>query len=151
MQTNDNLVEQVNKIIQTNIDRREGYEKAIDEIKDPSLKLLFQECCKQSNENVNELRQIVIQHGGIPEDNTSTAGDMYRVWMDVKSALAANNTKAVLQSCERGEDVALNAYRNVTTATNGESINEPVISTLNRQKEGILAMHNKVKALRDQQ
>jgi hypothetical protein len=37
MQTNDNLVEQVNKIIQTNIDRREGYEKAIDEIKDPSL------------------------------------------------------------------------------------------------------------------
>jgi uncharacterized protein (TIGR02284 family) len=151
MQTNEHLVEQVNKIIQTNIDRREGYEKAIDEMKDPSLKSLFQECCKQSNENVNELRQIVIQHGGTPIDNTSTSGDLYRVWMDVKSALAADNTKAVLQSCERGEDAALSAYRDVTNASNGQSIGEPVITTLNRQQEGILAMHNKVKALRDQQ
>lgn len=151
MQTNENLVEQLNKIIQTNIDRREGYEKAMDEMKEPSLKSLFQECCKQSNENVNELRQIVIQHGGTPIDNTSTSGDLYRVWMDIKSALAVNNTKAVLQSCERGEDVALNAYRDVTNAGNGQAVGEPVVSALNRQKQGILAMHDKVKALRDQQ
>jgi uncharacterized protein (TIGR02284 family) len=151
MQTNEHLVEQVNKIIQTNIDRREGYEKAIDEMKDLSLKSLFQECCKQSNENVNELRQIVIQHGGRPVDNTSTSGDLYRVWMDIKSALAVDNTKAVLQSCERGEDIALNAYHDVANTSNGQPIGEPVITTLNRQKEGILATHNKVKALRDQQ
>lgn len=151
MQTNEHLVEQVNKIIQTNIDRREGYEKAIDEIKDPSLKSLFRECCKQSNENVNELRQIVMQHGGTPIDNTSTSGNLFRVWMDIKSALAADNTKAVLQSCERGEDVALNAYSDVTNASNEQSVGELVIATLNRQKEGILTMHDKVKTLRDQQ
>lgn len=151
MHTNEHLVEQVNKIIQTNIERREGYEKAIDEMKDPSLKSLFQECCKQSNENVNELRQIVMQHGGTPIDNTSASGDLYRVWMDIKSALAINNAKAVLQSCEHGEDVALNAYRDVTEADSGQSVGEPVITALNRQKEGIAAMHDKVKTLRDQQ
>lgn len=150
MQTNEQLVDNVNKIIQTNIDRREGYEKAIDEIKDPQLRTLFEDCCKQSNEYVNELRQIVIQHGGTPLETTSTAGDIYRIWMDVKSALAVNNTKAVLQSCEKGEDIALNAYRNVTESEN--TVTEDVVtSSLVRQQEGILSMHNRVKALRDMQ
>jgi uncharacterized protein (TIGR02284 family) len=151
METNQNVVDQVNKIIQTNLDRREGYEKAIDEVKDESLKAVFEECCRQSNENVNELRTIVLQNGGTPVDVTSTSGDLYRVWMDIKTALSANNSKAVLQSCEKGEDIALNAYRNVTESANGHTVAEPVLGTLNKQKEGIRSMHNKVKALRDQQ
>lgn len=149
MDTNEQLVEQVNKIIQTNIDRREGYEKALEEIKDPQLKTLFADCCRQSNENINELRQIVMQHGGTPTETSSVAGDLYRVWMDVKSAMAADNTKAVLQSCERGEDVAVNAYKEVTTAP--EKVTDPVMSALHRQQQGILSMHNRVKALRDMQ
>ncbi|RYZ44506.1 MAG: PA2169 family four-helix-bundle protein, partial [Sphingobacteriales bacterium] len=121
METNERITEQVNKVIQTNMDRREGYEKAIDQIADESLKALFADCSRQSNENINELRQIVIQHGGEPVDTTSTAGDLYRVWMDVKTALAASNTKAVLQSCEQGEDIALKAYREVYEAQNGSA------------------------------
>lgn len=151
METNQSFVDQVNKIIQTNLDRREGYEKAIDEVKDGSLKSVFQECCRQSNENVNELRAIVLQNGGTPVDTTSTSGDLYRIWMDIKTALSANNSKAVLQSCEKGEDIALNAYRDATESANGHTVTASVLSTLNSQKEGILSMHNKVKALRDQQ
>ncbi|WP_118952026.1 ferritin-like domain-containing protein [Taibaiella helva] len=150
MHTNEHLVTQVNKIIQTNLDRREGYEKAIDQAKEPQLKTLFEACCKQSNENINELRQIVIQHGGAPETDTSTAGDLYRTWMDVKSALSLNNTKAVLQSCERGEDVALNAYRAVME----DGVNTDagtVYNVLKRQEEGVLSMHDRIKALRDAQ
>lgn len=150
MHTNEHLVEQVNKIIQTNIDRREGYEKAIDQVKDQQLKDLFADCCRQSNEYVNELRQIVMQRGGKPVENTSTAGDLYRVWMDIKEAMSADNAKAVLQSCERGEDVAVRAYRDVVES--GEDIgDEPVRSTLHRQQEGIQTMHDRVKALRDMQ
>lgn len=147
MHTNEHLVEQVNKIIQTNLDRREGYEKAFEQIKEPQLKSLFEDCCKQSNEYINELRQVVIQHGGQPVSDTSTAGDLYRIWMDVKSALSANNTKAVLQSCERGEDVALNAYKDVTGSADG--VDGTVLSVLKRQENGILSMHNRVKVLRD--
>ncbi|WP_118975017.1 ferritin-like domain-containing protein [Taibaiella koreensis] len=148
MDTNEHLVTQVNKIIQTNIDRREGYEKAVDQAKEPQLKAFFEDCCKQSNENINELRQIVIQHGGSPVTDTSTAGDLYRIWMDVKSALSLSNTKAVLQSCERGEDVALSAYRDIVeSGVRAESV--MVHSVLKRQEDGILTMHNRVKSLRD--
>jgi uncharacterized protein (TIGR02284 family) len=149
MDTDEHLIEQVNKIIKTNIDRREGYEKAIEQIKEPQIKSLFEDCCKQSNEYINELRQIVIQQGGAPASDTSVAGDMYRVWMDVKTALSANNTKAVLQSCEKGEDVALNAYREVTDS-NGIA-DGTVLTMLRRQQDGILAMHDRVKVLRDTQ
>ena len=147
---NEELVKNVNKIIQTNIDRREGYEKALEQVEDTALKSLFTDCCKQSNEYINELRQIVIQHDGTPVDVTSTAGDLFRAWMDVKKALALNNTKAVLQSCEKGEDVALNAYIEITKAGNGTN-NEMVMSVLGRQRDGILTMHNRVKELRDKQ
>jgi len=151
MEINEQVTEQVNKIIQTNLDRREGYEKAMDQVKDESLKSLFADCSRQSNENINELRQIVIQHGGDPVTTTTAAGDLYRVWMDVKAALAASNTKAVLQSCEKGEDIALNAYRDVAKATDGNALPELVATAIHRQQDGILAMHNKVKALRDAQ
>ena len=148
----EQIVNQVNKIIQTNIDRKEGYEKALEQVKDPTLKTLFEDCSNQSKEYVNELRQIVINHGGEPANDTSAAGDLYRVWMDLKSALAMDNAKAALQSCERGEDVALNAYRAATDPEESTAIVDgEVISSLNRQKEGILSMHNRVKALRDMQ
>lgn len=148
----EQIVDQVNKIIQTNIDRKEGYEKALEQIKDPTLKTLFEDCRNQSTEYVNELKQIVIQNGGEPANTTSTAGDLYRVWMDIKTALAADNAKAVLQSCERGEDVALNAYRAATDSDqNTALVDGDVLGSLNRQKEGILSMHNRVKALRDMQ
>lgn len=148
----EQIVDQVNKIIQTNIDRKEGYEKALEQIKDPTLKTLFEDCRSQSDEYVNELKQIVVRYGGEPANATSTAGDLYRVWMDIKSALAMDNTKAVLQSCERGEDVALNAYRAATDPDNSTAlVDGEVLGSLNRQKEGILSMHNRVKALRDMQ
>ncbi len=56
MHTNEHIVTQVNKAIQVNLDRREGYEKAIDQIKEPQLKSLFEDCCKQSDEYIHELR-----------------------------------------------------------------------------------------------
>lgn len=148
----EQIVDQVNKIIQTNLDRKEGYEKALEQIKDPGLKTLFEDCRNQSSQYIDELRQIVQHNGGEPTHDTSTAGDLYRAWMDIKSALSMDNTRAVLQSCERGEDIALNAYRRVTEPDAGSVITDrDIIGSLNKQKEGILSMHNRVKALRDAQ
>lgn len=150
MHTNEHLVEQVNEIIQINIDRREGYEKAIDQVNDTQLKTLFEDCCRQSDEYINELRQVVIRHGGTPADTTSTAGDLFRIWMDIKAALSMSNTKAALQSCERGEDAALNAYNRVLE-TKALPIDNTAYDLLKKQESGILIMHDRVKALRDTQ
>ncbi len=92
----------------------------------------------------------MIRHGGTPAADASVAGDLYRVWMDVKSALAANNAKAVLQSCEKGEDIALNTYN--TSITEPESsADNTVVNVLKKQEHGIHSMHDRVKTLRDMQ
>ena len=104
---------------------------------------------EQSDEYISELSRIVQAHGGTPTADTSVAGDMYRTWMDIKTALSADDTKAVLQSCERGEDAALNAYKAVTGSP--EQADGSVLDVLKRQQNGILSMHDRVKALRDMQ
>lgn len=42
----------------------------------------------------------------IPE-GTKVSGKFFRVWMDVKAALTSKDRKAILNSCEYGEDGAL--------------------------------------------
>ena len=71
--------------------------------------------------------------------------------MEIKEALSADNSKAVLQSCERGEDAALSTYKNVLEASEGAPVDAGLTDMLGRQKAGIRAMHDKVKALRDAQ
>jgi len=151
MQHQTQLVAQVNKIIQTNLDRRAGYEKARKEVRDPQLQNLFDECASQSNRYVSELEPVVTQFGGTPVTDTSTTSDMYRAWMDVKSALASNNAKAVLQSCEKGEDIALSAYREITNQQQETAFDPGIHQMLRQQHAGIESMHEKIKSLRDQQ
>lgn len=152
MENQKQVIDQVNKIIQTNIDRTAGYEKAKEQVKDMQLQTLFGECSDQSRQYITELQPLVEEFGGQPVKNTSNAGDMYRAWMDIKTALAADNSKAVLQSCEKGEDVALNVYKEVTNQQEGVALSDHrVHKILNEQHAGIENMHQRIRALRDQQ
>jgi uncharacterized protein (TIGR02284 family) len=152
MENQKQVIDQVNKIIQTNLDRTAGYEKAKEQAKDPQLRTLFAECSDQSRQYVTELKPLVEQFGGQSATETSNAGDMYRVWMDIKTALASNNAKAVLQNCEKGEDVALNAYNEVTNQQEGMALSDHrVHQILNEQHAGIESMHQRIRTLRDQQ
>lgn len=151
MENQKQVIDQVNRIIQTNLDRTAGYEKAKEQAKDPQLRTLFGECSDQSLQYITELQPLVEQFGGQPVKDTSNAGDMYRAWMDIKAALASDNTKAVLQSCEKGEDVALNAYKEVTNQQEGMALNDHrVHQILNEQHAGIESMHQRIRTLRDQ-
>jgi uncharacterized protein (TIGR02284 family) len=47
---------------------------------------------------------------GTPEEGTRITGKFFRVWMDVKAALTNKDRKAILISCEYGEDVAVDTY-----------------------------------------
>ena len=107
MTTNEKSIDLLNKLIQVNEDRKEGYQKAMENTADMDLKSLFDQYSKQSGQYIVELSTAVGSTGGIPKEKTTVAGDMYRGWMDVKSSLSSNERKAVLESCEKGEDSAL--------------------------------------------
>jgi uncharacterized protein (TIGR02284 family) len=152
MEQNKELIGQLNDLLRINHDRIEGYEKAASELKDLSeseFKTLFFKMAEESRRYASTLTEAVLRLGGDPETSTSTAGDIYRVWMDVKVAFAGDDLLATLRACEFGEDNALKAYRTVIsknkTWPNGTG------EIIEMQYESLKASHDKIKRLRDEQ
>jgi uncharacterized protein (TIGR02284 family) len=141
----------LNDLIRINNDRVVGYEKAIDELKDEDadLKTLFSRYISESGKYVQELTTEVTRLGGEPADGTTASGKVYRVWMDLKSAVSGKDRQTVLNNCEFGEDAAQKAY---DTALNSDVELEATVRDLVvRQKASLKAGHDEVKRLRDLQ
>ena len=149
MATNDNLVTVLNDLIRINHDRVEGYEKAIEELKDEDadLKILFQRYISDSRRHASELTTEVQRLGGDPADGTTNSGKIYRVWMDLKAAITGKDRKTILNNCEFGEDAAQKAY---DTALNADTALEPTLRELILKQQASLRVgHDEVKRLRD--
>jgi uncharacterized protein (TIGR02284 family) len=141
-----NNTEALKDLIVINNDRIEGYKKAVNETDDTDLKSLFQELADQSSKLKTELQQ---HYSGtnMPTDETRNDGKLYRVWMDMKTALTGKDRKGVLNSCEYGEDVALKTYDSVLEKRN--ELPTDVASLVQRQRDELKSSHDNVRALRD--
>ena len=139
----------LNDLIEINNDRVVGYERAIEELtdNDGDLKTLFQRYTSESRQYSQELTQEVNRLGGDATDGTTNSGKIYRVWMDLKTAITGKDRKAILENCEFGEDAAQKAY---DTALNSDVDLEPSVRDLVvRQKAALRTGHDEVKRLRD--
>jgi uncharacterized protein (TIGR02284 family) len=134
-------------LIQINEDRKEGYRKAREQSDDLSLQSLFDQFANQSGKNIVDLSVAVESYGGVPKNDTSISGDAYRAWMDVKDALTTNQRKTVLASCERGEDAAVNTYRNILKSS--DELDNNLIGLVTMQSRDIEKAHDQIKTLRD--
>lgn len=143
---NKKTVSLLNDLIIINHDRIEGYEKATKETEDTQLKSLFTHMADESRQFKNELVREVVNQGGSPSEGTSTAGKIYRAWMDIKAALTGKDRKAIIAACEFGEDAALEAYEHVLKS---EDLLMESRGMIIRQKNGLEQSHNKIKLLRD--
>lgn len=142
--------EVLNDLIKINNDRIAGYEKAIAElpVADVDLKALFSSLIEQSEMLKSELQQHISAWGDRVDDETTTSGKIYRTWMDIKQAFAANDRVAVLESCEYGEDAAQKAYRQAEQETD---ISTSAKALITNQKTQLLASHDHIKQLRDRE
>lgn len=142
--------EVLNDLIKINNDRIAGYEKAIAELSvaDVDLKALFSGLIEQSEKLKAELQQHISAWENSAEEQTTMAGKIYRTWMDIKQTFAVDDRKAVLESCEYGEDAAQKAYRQ---AEQEERISTAAKVLISSQKAQLLASHDQIKQLRDQE
>lgn len=145
---NEKSVNVLNALIQINNDRIEGYETAAKETEDSDLKSLFAHLQSTSQNNLNGLRTEVMRLGGAPEEGTRVTGKFFRVWMDVKAALTGNDRKAILNSCEFGEDKALETYED-TIEDNSEKLSSEQLAMIREQQAHLRADYDKIKDLRD--
>jgi uncharacterized protein (TIGR02284 family) len=151
METSKEVITVLNDLLRINSDRIEGYQKAADEIKDFSeteIKSLFFTMAEESRRYKSDLTEAVLRLGGEPAKDTSAAGDIYRVWMDVKAAFSGSDVLAALQSCEFGEDNALKAYRNALK----KDITWPISigELIESQFSSLKTSHDKIKRTRDE-
>ena len=146
---NEKSIEVLNNLIEINNDRIEGYETALKETNESDLTSLFTRYISNSRKFKSELVAEVTRMGGEPEDGTRASGKIYRAWMEVKAAVTGKERKTVLNSCEYGEDVALETYKDVMEDhfidLSGDQ--QKLVSTQYRQ---IKADHDAVRNLRDQ-
>lgn len=140
-------IEVLNTLIEINNDRIAGYETASKETEEVDLKSLFLGL-KQTSEKCNiELINEVVKLDGKPTEGTKTTGKLYRMWMDIKSALTGRDRKAILTSCEFGEDMAVDTYQKALR-DNLSDITADQQTLINIQLGQIKAGHDKVKNLR---
>lgn len=148
MSDNKEVAEKIENLIQTNIDRVAGYEKALEATNDPHLKSVFLQNKEQSSKFLSELKPLALQMGSSVQTDTSSASDLYRGWMDIKDSIAPDNKQSVLNWCEKGEDIAKNAYHKATADLSGP-LDTTIMQTLTSQQSGIELMHDQIKSLRD--
>lgn len=142
---NKELIETLNDLIETSKDGEEGFKVCAEDVKRPELKALFSDRAVQCGRAASELQAIVFKLGGDPENSTSLAGDMHRRWVDLKSLITGKSEQAVLNECERGEDVAKKNYSEALEKALPADVREVV----ERQYQGVLRNHDQIKALRD--
>ena len=68
--------------------------------------------------------------------------------MDVKAALTGKDRKAILNSCEYGEDAAIDTYEQALE-NEAENLSTDQQTMIKAQHTMLFADHNKVKAMRD--
>ena len=145
---NEKTIEVLNTLITINNDRIEGYETAAKETEEQDLKTLFAQFSSTSQKCKSELITEVSNLGGTAAEGTLISGKFFRVWMDVKAALTGKDRKAILNSCEFGEDAAKDIYEKALE-NDLENLNAYQQTMIKKQLTLLVADCDKVKVMRD--
>ncbi len=97
-------------LIETCRDGENGYKQAAEKIDDPEIRSFFLAQSTERAQFVTELQAEAQRLGKRePEEGGSAAGAAHRAWIDLKDKLGGG-TKSILESVEKGEDSARDAY-----------------------------------------
>jgi uncharacterized protein (TIGR02284 family) len=140
------IISTINSLIETLKDGQEGFKQAAEAVKDSNLKSLFSEYSLQRAKFAGELQSQAVQLGeSKPEESSSAAGAMHRAWINLKSAVTSGDDHAILAECERGEDSAVNEYKEAME----DDLSSPIRDIIARQYSEVKSAHDRIKSLRD--
>jgi uncharacterized protein (TIGR02284 family) len=135
----------INQLIEICHDGEQGFAAAAEAPDDPRLKNQLLRYSRQRLEFGSQLEKVQREPGEKPVSRGSASGAMHRGWMDIKASMTRDNTHAVLAECERGEDAAVDAYRQAVASSLPGSI-ETLVTT---QYQAVERAHDRIRSLRD--
>lgn len=128
------------------MDGERGFELAAKDVRAPQLTLVFKEAEKSCRASAGDLQDQVRILVGQAEESGSVKGSVHRSWLSFKSKISSRDDKAILEECERGEDFAKARYAHVLKL----DLPDAVRSMVERQYQGVIANHDRVRDLRNQ-
>jgi uncharacterized protein (TIGR02284 family) len=148
MITNDDITLRVlEALIRADGDAERGYLTAADLAEDPELVQFFATKAVQRARFVRELEERFKVLRGKRDPSAGTlAGELHRGWLELRASASPRESHAILAECERGEDLAVMAYRE---ALGQRDLEVETRNIIQRQYEFVQASHDRVRQLRD--
>ena len=138
------VAQQLNHLIQICLDSEEGFRQAAEGVETPELKTLFTEFSQQRAGLAADLQHEVVRLGEEPAVDGTIMGAVHRGWLNLKSAVVSNDEKAIVNECERGEDVAKDAYEEILK----DGLPDETELLVSRQYAVVKAAHDRVRAIK---
>lgn len=143
---NKQVIDTLNDLIENCKDGEFGFNASAEHARTDSLKQTFLARSQDCRKAAEELRSLVAQLGGKSSpDGGTIAGAAHRGWVAVKGTLAGYSDLNMLEEAERGEDKALERYREALE----HELPADVRTVVQRQYEGAKQNHAQVRTLRD--
>jgi uncharacterized protein (TIGR02284 family) len=136
----------LNTLIRTCKDGEEGFSTAAEAIKDPQLQSELLQYSAQRREFATQLQNLVGWLDEKQSESGSVPGAVHRGWINLRSAVSRNDRYAILAECERGEDSAVQSYREAIES----GLPPEYLYVVQSQYGTVLTTHDRIKALRDQ-
>jgi len=141
----DNAISVIEKLVEICKDGEKGYKDAAEHAKRSDLKTFFTTQSSERGRFARELQSALMNLGKTEKkESGSVAGALHRAWIDTKVGLGAGD-KSILESVEKGEDEARDAYREALKAP----LPPEAADIVSRQARSIQTAHDQVKTLRD--
>lgn len=111
METNSQILLDLNYLHSVNADRCRQYANAREETKDPALRDCFLQMLRQSASNQEEIEAMIQAAGGKVEEGTTVSGEIYNLWIDVRSALSGGKSEAIVKAVQCAEKANVERYQ----------------------------------------
>jgi len=141
----EDVVEVLNALIENCKDGEYGFRTCAKKATAPDLKALFEDRAQDCKIAADELGAAVTELGGKPENDGTVSGAAHRGWVTVRAAFSNNEDLAMLEECERGEDKALERYKEALA----QPLPSAIASLIGRQMASTKANHDQIRGLRD--
>ena len=139
----EQAIDTLNTLVEVCRDGEEGFKTAAQHAKAGELSQLFLTYSGERGKYVRELQNRVTKLGGNSEKSGTASSAAHRGWMNLKSAIASDDSQAILAECERGEDLAAAAYREALRT----KLDPETLEMVSRQARRVQITHGQVKQL----
>jgi uncharacterized protein (TIGR02284 family) len=142
---NDDVIDTLNTLIETSKDGEYGFRACSEHATSAELKASLAQHAEECLKGARELQTCVVKLGGKPDEKGTASGSAHRGWVALRGSLTGYTDEAMLEECERGEDVAVARYRDALE----EPLPEDVKQIVERQYQGVRRNHDQVRDMRN--